>query len=110
MLPDHPLGEHFVPMTLQIPEEHCLLPANVSPAMKEPSKCHFDLRGLTDPEVVGCDPLLNASAEEITKFFLTHLKRPKVFVKVEGWHVVTTRRRDSKGNTHTSHRRVTDFM
>jgi len=25
---------------------------------------------------VGCDPLLNTSAEEITRFFLTHLKKP----------------------------------
>ena len=109
MLPDHPIGEYFVPMTMNIPEEHCLMPHSISPAMKEPSKAHFDLRGLTDPEIVGCDPLLNNSAEEITRFFLTHLKRPTVLVKVHGFHIVTRTRRDSKGHSHTSHHRVSDF-
>jgi hypothetical protein len=96
-------------MTLKIPEEHCLMPHSIAPAMKEPSKCHFDLRGLTDPEIVGCDALLNSSAEEITRFFVTHLKRPTVAVAVHGYHVVVTHRRDSKGHSHTSRRNVTDF-
>jgi hypothetical protein len=109
MLPDHPIGDHFVPMFMNIPEEHCLMPNSISPSMKDPSKCQHDLRGLTNPEIVGCDPLLNHSAEEITRFFLTHLKRPTVFVQLEGWHVVVRHRRDSKGRTHTSHHRVTDF-
>ena len=84
MLPDHPIGEHFVPMYMNIPEEHCLMPNSISPSMKDPSKCQHDLRGLTNPEIVGCDPLLNHSAEEITRFFLTHLKKPTVFVQPEG--------------------------
>ena len=109
ILPDHPIGEHFVPMTMKIPEEHCLMPNSISPSMKEPSKCQYELRGLSDKEIVGCDPLLNASSEEITRFFLTHVKRPTVFVQVDGWHVVTTRRRTKNGTT-TSHRNVTDFL
>ena len=109
ILPDHPIGEHFVPMTMKIPEEHCLMPNSIAPSMKEPSKCHHELRGLIDPEIVGCDPLLNASSEEITRFFLTHLKRPTVFVQVHGWHVVTTRHH-TKNGTRTSHHNVTDFL
>ena len=104
MLPDHPIGEYFVPMTMNIPEEHCLMPNSISPAMKEPSRCQHNVRGLTNPEIVGCDPLLNTSAEEITRFFLTHLKRPTLFVQVEGWHVVVRHR-----NNSTTHHRVTDF-
>jgi hypothetical protein len=109
ILPTHPIGEHFVPMCMNIPEEHCLMPNSISPSMRDPSKCQHDLRGLTNPEIIGCDPLLNDSAEEITRFFVTHLKRPTVFVQLEGWHVVVTHHRNSKGRTTTSRHRVTDF-
>jgi hypothetical protein len=75
-------------MTQNIPKENCLFPADVSPAMKEASKCHFVLHNvIRNPEYVGCDPLLNASAEEITRFFLTHLKKPIVCVQIEGKRV-----------------------
>jgi hypothetical protein len=37
------------------------------------------------------------------------LKRPTVFVQLEGWHVVVRHHRDSKGRSHTTHHRVTDF-
>jgi hypothetical protein len=47
-----------------------------SNAFVQKSTCHFDVRGLANPEVVGCDVRLNTSAEEITRFFLTHLKKP----------------------------------
>ena len=107
ILPDHPIGEHFVPMSMEIPEEHCLMPNSISPSMKEPSKCQYDLLGLSDKEIVGCDPLLNASPEEITRFFLTHVKKPQVFVQVDGWHVVHTR--SGKNNTPST-RNVTDFL
>ena len=107
ILPDHPIGEHFVPMSMKIPEEHCLMPNSISPSMKEPSKCQYELLGLSDKEIVGCDPLLNASSEEITRFFLTHVKKPTVFVQVDGWHVVRTR--SGKNNTPST-KNVTDFL
>ena len=78
----------YVPMTLNIPRENCLFPAEVSPAMKEASKCHFLLHNVPmNPEYVGCDPLLNASADEITRFFLTHLQKPIVYAQIEGKRV-----------------------
>ncbi len=40
------------------------------------SSCLFDVRGINGPEIVGCDPRLNADAEEITRFFISHLKKP----------------------------------
>jgi hypothetical protein len=109
ILPNHPIGELFVPRSINIPEERCLLPGSLTPAMNVPSECLSEMRGLTRPEVVGCNPRLNTSAEEITRFFLTHLKKPRVFVKVDGWHIVTTKHKDSKGHTNTSHHRETDF-
>jgi hypothetical protein len=92
----------FVPVTLQIPKENCLFPANVSPAMKQPSTCHFLLHNILNPDFVGCDPLLNASADEITRFFLTHLKRPIVWIKLEG--------KRQTGTIDGQPRYVTDFM
>lgn len=106
--PNNAIGEFFVPMTMNIPEEHCLLPGSITPDMKVPSDCQYELRGFTEPEVVGCDPRMNDSADEITRFFLTHLKKPRVFVKVEGWHTVTKRKRVN-GHTSTTQHRVTDF-
>ncbi len=94
-------------MSMEIPEEHCLMPNGISPSMKEPSKCHHELLGLSDKEIVGCAPLLNASSEEITRFFLTHVEKPTVFVQVDGWHVVRTR--SGKSNTPST-RNVTDFL
>ncbi len=55
--------------------------------MKEPSKCHFVLHNVHSWEFVGCDPLLDASAEEITRFFLTHMKRPVIHLRIEGKRV-----------------------
>ena len=79
----------YVPTTLKIPKEACLFPADVSPAMKEPSKCHFVLHNvIRNVEFVGCDPLLNASAEEITRFFLTHMKKPVIHLQIEGKRVI----------------------
>ena len=109
ILPDRPIGEFFVPRSINIPEERCLLPGSVTPDMYMPSECQCEMRGLTQPEVVGCDPRLNSSAEEITRFFLTHLKKPRAFLKVEGWHTVTTKHKDPKGHTNTLHHRETDF-
>jgi hypothetical protein len=40
------------------------------------SACHFDVRGINGPEIVGCDPRLNSDPEEITRFFISHLKKP----------------------------------
>jgi hypothetical protein len=40
------------------------------------SSCLFDVRGINGPEIVGCDPRLNADPEEITRFFISHLKKP----------------------------------
>jgi hypothetical protein len=109
ILPDRPIREFFVPRSIHIPEERCLLPGSLSTAMNVPSDCRCEMRGLTQPEVVGCDPRLNSSAEEITRFFLTHLKKPRAFLKVEGWHTVTTKHKDPKGHTNTLHHRETDF-
>lgn len=74
---------------MKIPKEACLFPADVSRAMKEPSKCHFVLHNVhRNVEFVGCDPLLNASAEEITRFFLTHMKKPVIHLQIEGKRVI----------------------
>lgn len=45
------------------------------------SSCLFDVRGLNGPEIVGCDPRLNADAEEITRFFISHLKKPSACMR-----------------------------
>jgi hypothetical protein len=109
VLPNHPIGEFFVPSTMRIPEDRCLLPGDVPSAMKAPSNCHCEIRGLAQPEVVGCDPRMNKSAEEITRFFLTHLKNPRLLVKVEGWHMAARTFKDPKGHSRTTYNRETDF-
>jgi hypothetical protein len=103
-----PVAEPFVSESLTISEGHCLLRGKTHQAMMEPSTCRHELRGLRQRNVVGCDPILNTSSEEITRFFLTHLKKPRVFVKIEGYHTVTTTR-TSKGRTTTTEHRRTDF-
>ena len=86
-----------MPMSVNIPEANCLLPQQVDPRLREVeytyrleagqwtlfsrpllqrSSCLFDVRGINGPEIVGCDPRLNADAEEITRFFISHLKKP----------------------------------
>jgi len=92
-----PSGAAFVPMSVNIPEANCLLPQQVDPRLRERSTCRFDVRGLTNPEVVGCDPRLNADAEEITRFF--HLTPEKTK------HQSCTTRNTSEGGTLHHQRR-----
>nr|KAJ3422240.1 hypothetical protein HK105_000599 [Polyrhizophydium stewartii] len=89
--------------------ESCVMHARQCTPLESPSAVPFRH---TDGAIVAFSPNLDASADELWRFFLTHLSKPRLLVRVKGTHPESRTRHIRVNGAVTSETRtetVTDF-
>jgi hypothetical protein len=92
-----------------IPEGVILFPHSVKP-LDKPTNSTFTRTGSGD--VITYDPNLDYDEQELWRFFMSQLEKPKMFVRVYGWHTeqrIVVETREGKTFTRTENVKVTDF-
>jgi hypothetical protein len=92
-----------------IPDGVVLTPHTVKP-LDHPTNATYKRTGTGD--IVTFDANLDYDEQELWRFFMTHLEKPKMSVRIYGWHPeqrTVTETRDGQTHTRTETVHVTDF-
>ncbi|KAL2913253.1 hypothetical protein HK105_207255 [Polyrhizophydium stewartii] len=91
-----------------VPGTNVLFP-HQTPQLLSPSPVKVKVEG---PQVYAFDPVLDTNADELWRFFMTHVGPPQLHVIIQGTHTETRTRWVRRGNAMTTETRtvtVTDF-